>query len=384
MISSPHTKVRIHADHVGSLLRPQKLKETRDRLLEQGVLARFGQETQPIELSTIENTEIEEAVRFQEEIGLPIVTDGEFRRAYWHYDFMGGLTGLDLEERKPEMRAGTFALSVVPVISDLLSFPDIHPMIDHFEFLASVARNTPKISIPGPSSCHFRTAKTDIKPTQYRDAEVLFDDIAKTYAQAVDAFYKAGCRYLQMDDIFFAYLCDPKVREEKKAGGEDPDWLIEKYAWMMNEAIKDRPDDMTIAMHLCRGNFQSNWVAEGAYDPVADAIFNQTDVDIYFMEYDSARAGGLEPLKLLPKGQKQALLGFITTKSAELESIDELSRKFDQASRYVDINQLGIAPQCGFASTEEGNKITADYQKRKLELVVKTAEKIWGDVKSTW
>jgi 5-methyltetrahydropteroyltriglutamate--homocysteine methyltransferase len=253
-------------------------------------------------------------------------------------------------------------------------------MIGHFEFLASVARNTPKISIPGPSSCHFRTAKADIKPTRYRDTEVLFDDIAKTYAQAVDAFYKAGCRYLQMDDIFFAYLCDPKVREEKKAGGEDPDWLIEKYAWMMNEAIKDRPADMTIAMHLCRGNFQSNWVAEGAYDPVADAIFNQTDVDIYFMEYDSDRAGGLEPLKFLPKGQRQVLVGFITTKSAELESIDELRRKFDEASKFADLHQLGIAPQCGFASTEEGNKITADDQKRKLELVVKTAEKIWGDV----
>jgi len=253
-------------------------------------------------------------------------------------------------------------------------------MINHFEFLASVARKTPKISIPGPSSCHFRTAKTDIKPTRYRDAEVLFDDIAKTYAQAVDAFYKAGCRYLQMDDIFFAYLCDPKVREEKKAGGEDPDWLIEKYAWMMNEAIKDRPADMTIAMHLCRGNFQSNWVAEGAYDPVADTIFNQTDVDIYFMEYDSDRAGGLEPLKFLPKGQRQVLVGFITTKSAELESMDELRRKFDEASKFADLHQLGIAPQCGFASTEEGNKITTDDQKRKLELVVKTAEKIWGDV----
>ncbi len=381
MISNSQTKIRIHADHVGSLLRPQKLKETRAELWEQGMLARFGQETQPAKLSTIEDAEIEEAVRFQEEIGLPVVTDGEFRRAYWHYDFMVGLTGFDLEEREPESKAGTFALSVVPVISDLLSFPHDHSMIGHFAFLASIARNTPKISIPGPSSCHFRTTRADIKPTRYRDTEVLFEDIAKTYAQAVDAFYNAGCRYLQMDDIFFAYLCDPKVREEKKAGGEDPDWLIEKYAWMMNQAIKDRPTDMTIAMHLCRGNFQSNWVAEGGYDPVADAIFNQTDVDIYFMEYDSDRAGGLEPLKLLPKGQKQALLGFITTKSAKLESIDELSRKFDEASKYVDINQLGIAPQCGFASTEEGNKITADDQKRKLELVVKTAEKIWGDVK---
>jgi 5-methyltetrahydropteroyltriglutamate--homocysteine methyltransferase len=209
---------------------------------------------------------------------------------------------------------------------------------------------------------------------------VLFGDLASTYRKAVHAFYGAGCRYLQMDDIFFAYLCDPKHREEKKAQGVDPDWLIQRYAKTMHDAIEGRPDDMVIGMHLCRGNFQSTWAAEGAYDPAADAVFNQTGVDVYFMEYDSDRAGGLEPLRLLPKGNKRVLPGFITTKTGELESIDGLKRKFEEASKYADIDQLGIAPQCGFASTEEGNVITPDDQRRKLELVVKTAEAIWGGV----
>ena len=380
MASTTDSRLRVHADHIGSLLRPQSIKDARVQLWEQGALARFGQGSPPPELKTIEDDEIAKVVRFQEELGLPAVTDGEFRRAYWHYDFMAGLTGLDLVERVPEDTATGFSLAVVPVISGKLSFPDDHPMIGHFKYLASVATATPKISIPGPSACHFRVAKDDIGPAEYQDPEALFADIAGTYAQAVDAFYAAGCRYLQMDDIFFAYLCDPKIRAEKKAGGDDPDWLIEKYAWIMNEAIKDRPDDMTIGMHLCRGNFQSTWVAEGAYDPAADAIFNQTDVDVYFMEYDSDRAGGLEPLKLLPKGRKLVLPGFITTKTGDLETVEGLERKFEEASKHADIAQLGIAPQCGFASTEEGNKVTFDDQRQKLDLVVRTAEKIWGGV----
>ncbi|MDP6993392.1 MAG: 5-methyltetrahydropteroyltriglutamate--homocysteine S-methyltransferase, partial [Woeseiaceae bacterium] len=244
----------------------------------------------------------------------------------------------------------------------------------------SVSNVQPKISIPGPSACHFRTAADDIAPPAYEDIDVLFDDLAKTYKKAVSAFYDAGCRYLQMDDIFFAYLCDPKHREEKASQGTDPDWLISKYAETMHKAIENRPDDMIIAMHLCRGNFQSTWAAEGAYDPAADAVFNQTGIDVYFMEYDSERAGGLEPLRLLPKGDKRVLPGFITTKTPELESIDDLKRRFDEASKYADIDQLGIAPQCGFASTEEGNRLTVDEQMQKLELVVKTAEAIWGSV----
>ena len=253
-------------------------------------------------------------------------------------------------------------------------------MLAHFTYLASVADVQPKISIPGPSCCHFRTAAADILPAEYTDLDVLFADITATYAKAVKAFYSAGCRYLQMDDIFFAYLCDPKIRAEKIEQGFDPDWLITQYAKMMHGAIQARPSDMTIAMHLCRGNFQSSWMAEGAYDPVAEAVFNQTGVDVFFLEYDSERAGGLAPLRLLPKGSQRVMIGFVTTKSAELEHSDTLRRKFDEASKSVDPDHLGIAPQCGLASTEEGNKLTEDEQRDKLELVVLTAERIWGSV----
>ncbi len=363
------------ADHVGSLLRPDAVKAARKGHFEDGTVSAE-------DLKAVEDAAIRDAVAMQEEVGLKAVTDGEYRRSFWHYDFMGELTGFHLDEREQEgvQFHGAVLRPIFPTITGRLDFPDDHPMLDHFRYLATVTKVQPKISIPGPSCCHFRVAKEDIHPPEYEDLQVLFDDLAKTYAKAVAAFYAAGCRYLQMDDIFFAYLCDPKIRDQKKAEGLDPDWLIDRYAWTMHEAIKDRPADMKIGMHMCRGNFVSTWVAEGAYDPAADAIFNKTGIDIYFMEYDSERAGGLEPLRLLPKGDKRVLPGFITTKTGELESLDDLKRKFEEASKYADIGQLGIAPQCGFASTEEGNKVTEDDQRRKLELVVKTAEAIWGGV----
>ena len=367
------------ADHVGSLLRPENVHDAREKFHADN-LGPDGFSTCD-ELKAIEDEAIRDMVAIQESVGLQAVTDGEMRRSFWHYDFMGALTGLELVERDTGVQFhGVNLRPIFPTITGRLDFPDDHPMLDHFRYLASVTSVQPKISIPGPSACHFRTAPDDIAPPEYVDPEVLFADLAKTYNKAVHAFYEAGCRYLQMDDIFFAYLCDPKHRTEKQEQGTDPDWLISKYAQTMHDAIKDRPDDMIIAMHLCRGNFQSTWAAEGAYDPAADAVFNQTGIDVYFMEYDSERAGGLEPLRLLPKGNKRVLPGFITTKTPELESIDDLKRRFDEASKYADIDQLGIAPQCGFASTEEGNKITPDDQKRKLELVVNTAEAIWGGV----
>ncbi len=373
--STSVSKPPYRADHVGSLLRPQSVKDARKKFYD-------DRSIDAAELKAAEDEAIRDAIKLQEEVGLLAVTDGEIRRSFWHYDFMGGLTGLDLEEREEGVQFhGVKLRPVFPTITGKLDFPEDHPMIEHFKFVAANTKVTPKISIPGPSCCHFRTAKADIHPKEYQeDAEALFADLAKTYAKAVKVFYDAGCRYLQMDDIFFAYLCDPKHREAKKAEGFDPDWLIDRYAFMMHEAIKDRPDDMVIGMHMCRGNFVSTYAAEGAYDPAADAIFNKTGVDIYFMEYDSERAGGLEPLRLLPKGSKRVLPGFITTKTGELEDIEDLKRKFEAASQYADLDQLGIAPQCGFASTEEGNKVTADDQKRKLELVVKTAEAIWGGV----
>jgi 5-methyltetrahydropteroyltriglutamate--homocysteine methyltransferase len=367
------------ADHVGSLLRPDSVHEARIRYRADDIGP--GGFTTCDELKAVENEAIKEAVAMQESVGLKAVTDGEFRRAFWHFDFIGALTGLELEERDEGVQFhGINLRPIFPTIKGKIDFPDDHPMLDHFRYLASVARVQPKISIPGPSAVHFRTKPEDIRPEQYADLEVLFADIARAYKKAVKAFYDAGCRYLQMDDIFFAYLCDPKHRAEKKSQGVDPDWLISQYAKMMHDAIEDRPDDLVIAMHLCRGNFKSTWAAEGAYDPAADAVFNQTDVDVYFMEYDTERAGGLEPLRLLPKGNKRVLPGFITTKTPELESIDDLKRRFDEASKYCDLDQLGIAPQCGFASTEEGNALTPDQQRAKLELVVQTAEAIWGEV----
>lgn len=367
------------ADHVGSLLRPDAVHEARKKWHAE-VLGPDGFATSG-ELEETEDRAIAEVVQLQESIGLQAVTDGEFRRSFWHYDFMGALIGLTLVEREEGVQfQGKTLRPIHPTITGRIEFPDAHPMIDHFRYLASVSTVTPKISIPGPSACHFRTNPLDIQPPEYKDVEVLFQDLTRAYAKAVRAFYEAGCRYLQMDDIFFAYLCDPDQREQKRQEGFDPDWLIGRYARMIHDAIIHRPPDMLIAMHLCRGNFRSTWVAEGGYDPAADAVFNQTGVDVYFMEYDTERAGGLEPLRLLPRGHKRVLPGFITTKSGKLESLDDLKRRFDEASRYVSLDQLGIAPQCGFASTEEGNELTQEDQKRKLELVVETAEAIWGGV----
>lgn len=362
------------ADHVGSLLRPASVKDARKRLAANEITAE--------ELKAVEDDAIRDAVKLQEEAGLKIVTDGEIRRSFWHYDFMQDLVGFKFVERDAITGIhfkGANTRPIFPTITGPVDFSEDHPMLDHFKFLAAETKVTPKISIPGPSCCHFRVAKDDISYQPYRDdLELLLADLAKAYSKAVKAFYEAGCRYLQMDDIYFAYLCDPNIREQKKQEGIDPDWLIDRYAWMMNEAIKDRPSDMLIGMHMCRGNFKSTWVAEGAYDPAADAIFNKTGVDLFFMEYDTDRAGGLEPLRLLAKGKQRVYPGFITTKTAELESLDDLKRKFDEASKYADLDQLGIAPQCGFSSTEEGNTITEDDQKRKLDLVVRTAEAVWG------
>ncbi len=358
------------ADHVGSLLRPPAVARARQRH-GQGAI-------DDDELKAVEDAEIPGLIKMQVEAGLESITDGEARRSFWHYDFMGMLEGLDLVERDEGVAfSGAMLPPIFPTITGKLDFPGDHPMLDHFRFVAEHTDQMPKISIPGPSCCHFRVDPDDIVPNAYKEPDALFSDIAATYRKAVSGFYDAGCRYLQLDDIFFAYLCDPRHRADKERIGQDPDMLIDRYAWMMREAIKDRPDDLTIGMHMCRGNFKSTHAAEGAYDPVADTVFNQTGVDIFFMEYDTDRAGGLDPLRFLNPGKQRVMLGFITTKSGELEDLDDLKRLVDKASRFADPDQLGIAPQCGFASTEEGNAISVDDQRRKLDLVVKAAERIW-------
>ena len=364
-------KPLFRADHVGSLLRPEIIKENRKKYFEDKTISLE-------ELKLIEDTEIKKIVKLQEELGFKVVTDGEFRRSFWHYDFLEGLDGFELEERESGVQfSGAKLRPFFPVIKN--DFPSNHPMLEHFKFVAKNSSVLPKIAIPGPSCCHFRTTPNDIYPKEYEDNEKLFFDIAQTYKKAVQEFYDIGCRYLQMDDIFFAYLCDPNHRTTRMKFGEDPDELIEKYAWMLNEAIKDRPKDMTVGMHLCRGNFKSNFAAQGAYDPTVDAVFNKIDLDVYFMEYDDERSGGLEPLKYLPKGNKRVMPGFITTKQGKLETLDFLKKKFEEASKYISIDQLGIAPQCGFSSTEEGNIISLEDQKRKLELVIEASNKIWGE-----
>ena len=366
-------KPLFRADHVGSLLRPEIIKENRKKFFEDKIISSE-------ELKLIEDTEIKKIVKLQEELGFKVVTDGEFRRSFWHYDFLEGLDGFELEERESGVQfSGAKLRPFFPVIKNKIDFPSDHPMLEHFKFVAKNSSVLPKIAIPGPSCCHFRTTPNDIYPKEYVDNEKLFFDIAQTYKKAVQEFYDIGCRYLQMDDIFFAYLCDPNHRTTRMKFGEDPDELIEQYAWMLNEAIKDRPKDMTVGMHLCRGNFKSNFAAQGAYDPTVDAVFNKIDSDVYFMEYDDERSGGLEPLKYLPKGNKRVMPGFITTKQGKLETLDFLQKKFEEASKYISIDQLGIAPQCGFSSTEEGNIISLEDQKRKLELVIEASNKIWGE-----
>ena len=362
------------ADHVGSLLRPAVIKAAQEKFAEGSISA--------AELKAAEDQGVIDLIKMQEEVGLKVVTDGEARRHFWHYDFLGGLDGIEFVSREPEQGIafqGVKHPPTFPTITGKLDFPDDHPMLEHFKFLAANTKVTPKIAIPGPSVAHFRTARSDVLAPEYQDVEVLFADLAKTFAKAVQKFYDAGCRYLQMDDIYFAYLVDEKQRAIKKAEGLDPDWLVEKYAWMMNEAVKDRPADMLIGLHICRGNFRSTWVAEGGYDAVADAIFNQTGADLFFLEYDSERAGGLEPLRLLAKGKQRVYPGFITTKTGALETIDMLRRQVDKAAQFCDLDQLGIAPQCGFSSTEHGNAISEDDQKRKLQLVVEAAHAIWGE-----
>ena len=362
------------ADHVGSLLRPAVIKAAQEKFAQKAISA--------AELRAAEDEGVLGLIKMQEEVGLHVVTDGEARRHFWHYDFLGGLEGVKFVSGEAEQGIafqGAKHPPTFPTITGKLDFPDDHPMLEHFKFLAAHTKVTPKIAIPGPSVAHFRTAKADVLAPQYQDVEVLFADLASTFAKAVQKFYDAGCRYLQMDDIYFAYLVDDKQRAMKKAEGLDPDWLIEKYAWMMNEAVKNRPADMLIGLHICRGNFRSTWVAEGGYDAVADAIFNQTGADLFFLEYDSDRAGGLEPLRLLAKGKQRVYPGFITTKTGALETIDMLRRQIDKAAQFCDLDQLGIAPQCGFSSTEHGNAITEDDQRCKLELVVQTAQAIWGE-----
>jgi 5-methyltetrahydropteroyltriglutamate--homocysteine methyltransferase len=366
----PRTKPPFRADHVGSLLRPAALKEARAR--------RERAEISPEELKAVEDREIEKVIRKQEEVGLRSVTDGEFRRAFWNYDFLGEIDGVEayLGERKIKFQGPQPKPMMLRVVGKLGGYRP-HPMIDHFKFVAAHAKATPKMTIPSPSSLHFRYGRDAVPTEIYPEMDDFYRDLGEGYRKAVRAFSDAGCRYLQLDEVNFTYLCDPKLRAFVANRGEDPETLPHVYARMINAALSDVAPDVTKAMHLCRGNFQSTFVASGGYEPVAEILFNEINIDAYFMEYDSDRAGGFAPLRFVPKG-KMVVLGLVTSKSGTLESKDELKRRIDQAARFIDLDQLCLSPQCGFASTEEGNILAEDEQWAKLRRIVEVADEVWG------
>ncbi len=360
------------ADQVGSLLRPAALAQAR-AAFKRGDLAAPA-------LREAEDQAVREAVQRQIDLGLQAVTDGEYRRDWWHLDFLGQLDGVTLTENSGQKFQIAGQSEQPPIASVTGRVACSGPiMAADFAFLAAVAGPAgavAKMTIPSPSMLHLRGGRAAVSRSVYPDLDAFWDDVAAAYRQAIAHLAAAGCRYLQLDDISFAYLCDPKIRANCLANGDDPDRLPRRYAAVINAALADRPADMAVTIHTCRGNFKSAWVAEGGYDPVVEAMFS-TDVDGYFMEFDSARAGGFEPLRKLPPG-KRVVLGLVTTKQGELESADALKRRIDEAAKIVPLEQLCLSPQCGFSSTHHGNALSADDQWRKLERVVEVARSVWG------
>jgi len=358
------------ADQVGSLLRPAELKRARAQFQSGAVTAE--------QLKAVEDKAIIDLISKQEAVGMKAVTDGEFRREFWHFDFLGGLDGVELYESGQGIKfkgADTKPKSV-HVVGKIGYTP--HPMIEHFKFLKDHVHQTSKMMIPSPGVLHFRGGRAAVPESIYPAMDEFYSDLGNAYRKAVRAFADAGCRYLQLDDTPFTYLCDVDQRKMLVDRGDDPDQLPRVYAKMINRAISDIPTDMRTTMHLCRGNFKSLWIGQGGYDPIAEVLFNDINVDGYFLEYDTERAGGFEPLRFVPKG-KTIVLGLVTSKSGLLESQDDLKRRIDAAAKFIDLDQLCLSPQCGFASTEEGNLLSEDEQWAKLARVVETAGKVWGE-----
>jgi 5-methyltetrahydropteroyltriglutamate--homocysteine methyltransferase len=357
------------ADHVGSLLRPAALKDARTRH-QKGELDAAG-------LKAIEDREIEALIKKQEGVGLQSITDGEFRRSWWHLDFLWGLNGFERYVMDQGIAfAGVQTRAEGARVVGKVGFSG-HPMIEHFKFVQAHTSRTPKITIPAPSAAYGRTGRKAVSDKAYPKVDAFFADLGQAYRKAVRTFADAGCRYLQLDEVYIAMLCDAKYRQSSQERGDDPDALCKTFADLINAAISDIPSDMTITMHLCRGNYRSTFLGSGGYEPVAEILFNGTNVHGYFMEFDSARAGGFEPLRLVPKG-KIVVLGLVTTKTGELERRDEIKRRIEEASKYIDIDQLALSPQCGFASTEEGNVLAEEQQWAKLRMIVELAEEVWG------
>ena len=364
------TKPPFRADMVGSLLRPAAIKDARAR--------HATNEIDAAGLRNIEDREIEAIVRRQEAIGLQAVTDGEFRRSWWHFDFFRELVGCELREADHGIQfQGLQTKAQTIAVTGKIDFPSDHPMLAHFTFLKSVAHATPKMTIPSPSVLHFRQGYNAIKNV-YPDIDAYFDDLAYAYQKAIHAFYDAGCRYLQLDDVVWAYLCSEEQRAAARERGDEVSRLPERYARTINKALEARPADMMMTMHVCRGNFQSTWISSGGYEPVAETLLQTLNLDGYFLEYDTDRAGGFEPLRFLPKGPKIVVLGLVTSKDGTLEKKDDIKRRIDEAARFAPLEQLALSPQCGFASTEEGNVLTEEAQWAKLREIVEIAQEVWS------
>jgi 5-methyltetrahydropteroyltriglutamate--homocysteine methyltransferase len=373
--AGPRTKPPFRADHVGSLLRPPELLQAREDFAEGRIEA--------VELRAVEDAAIREAVRMQEEVGLQSATDGEFRRESWHMDFIYQLDGITKEAGHIAVKffneEGTVEFTPAALHVDGKLGVSRTIFGDHFEFLQqTVASAVPKLTIPSPSMVHYRGGKAAIDPAVYPDLDAFWADLTAAYREEVRRLGELGCTYLQFDDTSLAYMNDPHQREYVASIGGDPERQHVEYIHHINEALADRPEGMSVTTHMCRGNFRSSWAAEGGYDFVAEALFNELEVDGFFMEWDDERSGGFEPLRLLPKGEKHVVLGLVTTKRGELEAKDELKRRIDEASKYAPVEQLCLSPQCGFSSTVEGNVLSHEEQWAKLRLIVEVANEVWG------
>jgi 5-methyltetrahydropteroyltriglutamate--homocysteine methyltransferase len=363
------TKPPFRADHVGSFLRPAALKEARAKR-EQGAIT-------AAELKAVEDREIEKIIKKQEELGLRLATDGEFRRSWWHFDFLGMLDGVEVYDTDQGIQfRGVQTKAQSLRIVGKVGFSK-HPMLEHFKFLKAHTKVTPKMTIPAPPVLHFRLAKDGIRKDIYPDLDGFFHDLGQAYKQAVKGFYDAGCRYLQFDDTVWAYLCSQEELRKARERMSNVDQLQGIYARVINAALEGKPADMTITTHVCRGNFRSTWISEGGYEPVAETLLGKVNYDGYFLEYDSDRAGGFEPLRFLPKGNKIVVLGLVTSKSGTLEKKDDVKRRIDEAAKFAPLEQFCLSPQCGFASTEEGNVLAEEEQWAKLRMIKELADEVW-------
>ena len=364
------TTAPFRADVVGSFLRPAAIKRAREQFA--------AGEIDAAALRRVEDEEIQRVVGQQLAAGLQVVTDGEFRRAWWHFDFFDGLQGVERYEAEQGIQFNGIQTKARGVrVTGKLGFGD-HPMLEDFRYLNSISGDAvAKMTIPSPSVLHFRGGRKMIDTDVYPDLADYFDDLAQTYRDAIRAFYDAGCRYLQLDDTVWAYLCSEDQKRQIRERGDNPDELAQTYARVLNKALEGKPADLTVGLHVCRGNFRSTWISEGGYEPVAEILFGGVNIDAFFLEYDNERSGGFEPLRYIKPGHQQVVLGLITTKEGALEDPQSVQARIAEAAQYVDISQICLSPQCGFASTEEGNNLSEAQQWEKLRLVVDIAKNVW-------